>query len=327
MKLKAPFIQLPFLFDADQLLAEINALGASSWRDHPQKYPGNFALPLISVGGNLESDGFAGPMRPTPYLERCPYLMQVMEKLGAVWGRSRLMKLSGHAEVTPHIDINYYWRERVRVHVPIVTRPSVRFLCGDDEVNMQTGECWIFDTWRMHQVINAADDERIHLVADTVGSESFWSMVDRGRIPGKDPAPADWHPEKFVATPSPSLPRLAYEAVNLPDVMTPWELREHLLFLLGETQPHEQLAQVKQIALRFINAWQGLWAQYGSDRAAWPAYREALNAFEQLMMRFAEPLQLVNTTYFMEALKGLVLFGALGDRALGRFTKGSRQTS
>ena len=53
--------------------------------------------------------------------------MQVMASIGAVWGRTRLMRLSGHAEVTPHVDINYYWRERVRVHVPIVTQPTRAF--------------------------------------------------------------------------------------------------------------------------------------------------------------------------------------------------------
>ena len=62
------------------------------------------------------------------------------------------MRLSGHAEVMPHVDVNYYWRERVRVHVPIVTQPTVRFVCGDAQVNMRDGECWIFDTWRTHHV-------------------------------------------------------------------------------------------------------------------------------------------------------------------------------
>ena len=65
------------------------------------------------------------------------------------------MRLSGHAEVTPHADIDYYLREHVRVHVPIVTQPTVRFACGDAEVNMAAGECWIFDTWRMHHVVTA----------------------------------------------------------------------------------------------------------------------------------------------------------------------------
>jgi len=326
MKLQAPFIQLPFLFDASRLLAEVNALDASCWRDHPEKFPGNFALPLISRGGDPQHDGFAGPMRPTPYLERCPYLVQVLEKVGAVWGRSRLMKLSGHAEVTPHVDVNYYWHDRVRVHIPIVTQPAVRFLCGDDEVNMKAGECWIFDTWRMHRVINAADAERIHLVADTVGSERFWSTVEHGRIPGVEPDRTDWEAERFAPQSSSSLPRLACESANLPEIMTPWELREYLNFLFDETSPHAQLAPAKQLALRFITAWQATWAQYGSDHAAWPVYREKLNTFEQLMGHLAAPLKLFNNMAFLQALNGLTIV-MLGDRRHARLLQQARQVS
>ena len=99
-----------------------------------------------------------------------------------VAGRSRLMRLSGHAEVTRHVDQGYYWAERVRVHVPIVTQPTVRFECGDAAINMAAGECWIFDTWRSHRVLNDAVESRIHLVVDTVGGDAFWDMVAQGRM-------------------------------------------------------------------------------------------------------------------------------------------------
>lgn len=327
MKLKTSFIQLPLLFDAQRLLAEINALDASCWRDHPQKFPGNFALPLISVEGDPANDGVAGPMRPTPNLEHCPYLMQVLEKIGAVWGRSRLMKLSGHAEVKPHVDLNYYWRERVRVHVPVVTQPAVRFICGDEEVNMKAGECWLFDTWRMHRVINDAAAERIHLVADTVGSERFWNTVDRGRDPSAGSVAEDWHPETFSGSASPSPPRLTYESVNFPDVMTPWELREHLLFLLDDTRPHEQLARVRQIASRFITVWQEVWAGHGDAPDAWPIYREKLDAFEQQISRFAGELKFNSNMSFIEGMNGLIFIGALGDRRQPTTAQGMRRAS
>jgi hypothetical protein len=281
MKLQVPFVQLPLRFDAAALAREIAALGQQHWREHPQKLPGNYALPLIAAGGDPESDAVDGPMRPTPYLAQCPYLSQVLARLGAVWGRTRLMKLVGQAEVSPHADINYYWRERVRVHVPILTRPTVRFLCGDAEVNMAAGECWIFDTWRVHQVINAADDERIHLVADTVGSGGFWELVNRGRAPGHG-AFSGWHAELVVPSTALSAP-LRYESVNVPEVMTPWELREHLLFLLGEARPHPQLALAQQAVAAFLGTWQALWAEHGSAPAGQPAYRQALNQLEQVM--------------------------------------------
>jgi hypothetical protein len=309
MKLQVPFIQLPVHFDAGVLAAEIAALGEGAWRPHPQGYAGNSALTLITTGGDPESDAVGGRMQPTPWLRRCPYLMQVMASLGAVWGRSRLMRLSGHAEVTPHADINYYWRERMRVHVPIVTQPTVRFACGDAEINMAAGECWIFDTWRMHHVVNDAEQARIHLVADTVGGDGFWDLVGRGRAPGMparpgwraEPVPprADWHGEP------------ACETVNVPVVMTPWELREHLAFLLGEAEPGPALAPLQQVIGRFSRSWHALWARYGEDPAGWPDYRRVLDAFAREAGPLAGSVRLRNSNTLLKVLNAVVIRTAL----------------
>ena len=188
MKMPVPFLQLPLVFDAPTLTAEVRAIAESAWRPHPQGYPGNDALTLITTGGDPESDSASGAMRPTPHLERSPYLMQLLQSLGATWGRTRLMRLSGQATVLPHVDVNYYWRERFRVHVPIVTQPTVRFSCGNAQINMRAGECWIFDTWRTHHVVNDHALARIHLVADTVGGAGFWHHLGNARPHDRDVA-------------------------------------------------------------------------------------------------------------------------------------------
>ena len=178
MRLPVPFIQLPLRFDAAALAAEIRALGEAAWMPHPEGFAGNSALPLISANGDPASNAITGPMRPTPLLERCPLMLHTLATIGAVWGRSRLMRLSGNAEVTAHVDTNYYWRERMRVHVPIVTQPTVRFICGEAELNMRPGECWILQLnrssacnptdvrlgvrWDIHGKLNAIQTARRH---------------------------------------------------------------------------------------------------------------------------------------------------------------------
>jgi hypothetical protein len=311
MKLQVPFIQLPLQFDAGVLAAEVATLGEEAWRPHPQGYPGNSALTLVTTGGDADNDDVAGSMLPTPYLLRCPYLMQVMASIGAVWGRTRLMRLSGHAEVTPHVDINYYWRERVRVHVPIVTQPTVRFRCGDADINMAAGECWIFDTWRLHHVINDAERARIHLVADTVGGEGFWQLVGQGRAPGI-PKPG-WQAQPVP--PRDGAAALVFEAVNVPRVMSPWELREHLGFLIDESQPGPALGPIQQIAGRFTRNWQALWARYGEDRRGWPEYRRLLDGFADEVAPLAGSVTLRNGNPLLPALNGIVVLSALADRA------------
>ena len=66
MKLQYPFMQLPVSFDAAALAAEVAAIDESEWRPHPQGYPGNDALTLVTTGGDPDSDAVAGPMRADP---------------------------------------------------------------------------------------------------------------------------------------------------------------------------------------------------------------------------------------------------------------------
>ena len=302
MKLDHPFLQLPLLFDAQRMAQEIEALGESVWRPHPQGFAGNSALPLVSVDGDPGSDAVRGPMRPTPQLLACPYVMQVMHSIGAVWGRSRLMRLSGQAEVMPHVDINYYWREHMRVHVPIVTQPTVRFHCGDASMNMAEGECWIFDTWRLHRVHNDDHRSRIHLVADTVGGHGFWQKMRNGRplnreVPG-------WEATRIV--PTTATPALDYESFNLPLVMSPWEVREHLGFLMSEAQPHESLRAFGQTVIGpFTREWHALWAKYGDSGEGLAEFRALRDQFRAQLPRY-EVLRLVNGIPLVKAVTAIV---------------------
>ena len=151
MKLTNEFIQLPLLFDVEQLKKEVAKFTQADWKPHHEGFNGNFSIPLISVGGKNNND-FKGEMKETSYLQSSPYLRQVISSFGEVIGRSRLMGLAPGAEVPLHSDINYHWFRRVRIHVPIVTEPSVTFYCADKEINMKAGEAWIFDSWKYHRV-------------------------------------------------------------------------------------------------------------------------------------------------------------------------------
>jgi len=319
MKLRARFLQLPILFDADRLAREVAAMPAGAWRPHPQGYPGNDALPLITTNGDPASDARDGAMGPTPHLLASPYLLQVLDALGATWGRSRLMRLSGDAEVKPHVDTDYYWREHMRVHVPIVTQPTVRFRCGGEEVNMAAGECWIFDTWSVHSVHNDATRARIHLVADTVGGDGLLSLMENGRSPGE--SRPGWAPRPVAARPVESLaapaPRLAYESRNAPTVMTPWELRDHLGFLMSELAPgRSEAGPVGQILNRLRVNWHALWARSGDDRAAWPEYAAHLaRTWSRLEGLGVDGLPLRNGMMLGRCLRALIFESALGGTA------------
>lgn len=311
MKLQAPFIQLPLLFDADALAREVLAIDESDWKPHPQGFAGNSMLPLVAVDGDPANETFAGPMLPTPSLRACPYLRQVIASFGATVGRSRLMRLSGQAEVSRHFDQGYYWADRVRVHVPIVTQPTVRFECGDMAINMAAGECWIFDTWRMHRVINDADAARIHLVVDTVGGSEFWDLAGRGRVHGA-PQRGPWEPRRMPHAPGVEA-EFPLESFNVPVVMSPWEMKSHFGLLFGDALPHPQLQQVQWLAAQLLRGWHGLWAQYGDSRSGHPHYRALLDRFQKQALPLSEPLLLNNNGGLLMAMRLLVLQSAIGD--------------
>jgi len=314
MKLQTRFIQLPVQFDADLLAREIATAAESDWLPHPAGYAGNDFLPLISAHGDPRNEAFEGPMRPTPFLSRQrPYLLETLSALGAVLGRTRLMRLSGHAEVNEHADVNYYWRERMRVHVPIITQPTVSFHCGPEVVHMAAGECWVFDTWSLHRVVNDQTHARVHLVVDTVGGDGLLRLLSSGRTPSA-PTPPDWAARKVE--PTGAVPALEFETVNVPKVMSPWELREHINFLLAEAVPRQPIAhEIGRIAMPFLHRWRALWSAYGEDEAAWPRYRTLINQFTRdLKAVRAEDLLLVNEVDFFTTLQAMVLSVALADK-------------
>ncbi|MGD9982153.1 MAG: aspartyl/asparaginyl beta-hydroxylase domain-containing protein, partial [Hyphomonadaceae bacterium] len=314
MRLQARFIQLPLQYDADRLAKEVLAFGEECWLPHPQRFEGNDFLPLISVNGEPANESFAGQMAPTPYLEKCPYLIDVLASFGASLGRTRLMRLSGGAEVTPHVDVHYYWRDRMRIHVPIVTQPTVTFYCGNLSVHMGPGECWIFDTFARHRVVNDAERKRIHLVADTVGGEGFWALATAGRLP-EAPNPA-WRARAFEPA-GVGLDRLEYEGQNVPTVMTPWEIQGHVDFLFRECQQnHLNFPRVAQAAAHFTHIWRALWSTFGEAKHGWPRYRKALDEFaSELSVTGARDVKLQNGSDLLTTLSALIVNVALADKS------------
>ncbi len=327
MQLASAFVKLPIGFDAERLRREIEALGESVWRPHPQGFEGNDALPLVAAYGDPDDDATAGPMRATPALEACPYLRQVMASFRSSIGRSRLMRIVGEGQVLQHADISYYWWERVRVHVPLVTTPDVMFHCGDQSVHMDTGECWIFDTWRAHTVRNPEPTARIHLVIDTPGSAHFWQMVARGWDPNAGNAAAN--PPEAVPYDQGQDPRLAFEQHNRPQVMTPWELATIVAWLEAEMDRDpavdtSHLHPLRMALAALCQDWRSLWGANGDARQAVPTYRILLKRLVSSLENIDPDIRFSNGVSIPNAVSSLVLEAALlADSGQAR-TRGAR---
>jgi LPS sulfotransferase NodH len=269
MRLPKPFFRLPLRFDVERLRAEVAALPERAWVRHPNQIQGNSAVRLISVDGG-ENDDVNGRMQATAHLQQSPYIRQILASFGVVWSRSRLLCLAPGATVPEHADINYHWFTRVRLHIPIITRPEVRFYCGDEVVHMGAGEAWVFDNWRSHRVENFTPDERIHLVADTSGSAAFWRMVAQSEnasevrqlpyVEGRQVMPLT-------------------ERAKLPAVMMPAEVDFLVLDLRSELVAQETIPDARTRLARYhgmlealCKDWRQLYALYGDEPQGWAEF-------------------------------------------------------
>lgn len=289
MKLATPFIKLPVRFDVERLRQEVGAFPGGSWAPHPNAIPGNSALRLITAGGQ-ENDEVAGAMAATAHLSASPYLQQVLASFGVVWSRSRLMQLAAGSEVPSHADITYNWFHRVRLHIPIVTTPEVRFHCDGQSVHMAAGEAWLFDNWRTHRVENPSDVDRIHLVADTTGTSQFWVMAEDAQPEGEARL-IDFRPGARVV--------VATERFNRFKVMPPAEI-EHLLRDLaseiasatpGAAGEHE-VSLFRRMIAGVCQDWRQLWSLHADTDAGLPAYRRLAAFLHEETVRLGANLKM-----------------------------------
>jgi len=316
LKLPRPFFRLPVRFDAERLRTEVEALPASAWSRHPKEHAGNTAARLITAGGG-DNDAVSGEMKPTAALAACPYVSQVLASFDTIWSRSRFMKIDGGASVPPHSDINYHWFHRVRLHVPVITRPEVRFHCGGENVYMAAGEAWVFDNWREHRVENPAAEARVHLVADTAGTSAFWRLVTRAQ--SQDFGAPDLQARLIAFDPA-AHPRLLTERINVMPVMPPAEVEQLAVDLLADLVPADArpesaaaVGQFVSIVVDFCRDWRSLWSLFGIGREGRPQYEKLLAATRRQIAGLP-PVRVASTGYNAQAVLNSRLLGhALTD--------------
>jgi hypothetical protein len=318
LKLPKPFFRLPVRFDAERLRAEVEALPTGAWSRHPQEFQGNSAIRLITVGGT-QNDAIAGAMKPTPALLASPYLQQVLASFDTVWSRSRLMRVDGGGSVPTHSDTNHHWYHRVRLHIPIITRPEVRFFCGDQDVHMAAGEAWVFDNWRAHKVENPTAEARVHLVADTAGTSAFWRLVLQGQPAGFEKLDPRVRLIPYEPT---AHATLRVERFNVAPVMPPSEVEQLTSDLLADLAPkdkgRESVAAVDEFTttvLEFCHDWRTTWYLHGEVPEDRHVFAALVNDLRGKLRALPPVLVASNGSIALQVLNARVLAMMLGGSA------------
>lgn len=86
---------------------------------------------------------------------------------GSRLGRVVITKLEPGNKILPHADVNgAYAKYYMRYHLVLLGLSGSIFTCGDETVNMRTGELWWADVSQQHSVSNNSADDRVHLIVD-----------------------------------------------------------------------------------------------------------------------------------------------------------------
>lgn len=148
---------------------------------------------------------------------------------------------------------------------------------------MQAGECWIFDSWRRHWVMNDSSEDRVHLVIDTAGSSRFWKVVREMQRLDSLTGHAEFQKVikhvPFVADKNASI---RTEKYNVSPVMSPGEVDALVADLVRDFESNAEndpglVKKYKIFLFDFTKDWRETWHMHGFERQGWPLYQAAID--------------------------------------------------
>lgn len=88
---------------------------------------------------------------------------------GYALDRTLITRLVPGGRIMPHADKDGAYVDdlsRSRYHVVLQGLPGSSYTCGDETVDMLTGEVWWFNPHLVHSIFNGSNDDRVHLLLD-----------------------------------------------------------------------------------------------------------------------------------------------------------------
>lgn len=86
---------------------------------------------------------------------------------GSRLGRVLITRVAPGGKILPHKDVmGEYAKYYTRYHLVLQGFPGSLFACGDETVQMMTGDLWWFDATAEHSVVNNSQDDRVHMLID-----------------------------------------------------------------------------------------------------------------------------------------------------------------
>lgn len=176
-------LQLPFKFDPTLMLAEISQFKKEEYYDI---YNPSVALKTLWSKHLIEPIGDPGQAPeffPNKALQKCPYLLSVLETFLCKKETFRIHTLDAKANIKAHRDNGYSFEQGlVRIHIPVKTNDKVELLVNKEQIKMNPGECWYCNFNEIHEVKNNGDEARTHLILDCIVNDWFKDIFNIPRV-------------------------------------------------------------------------------------------------------------------------------------------------
>jgi mannose-6-phosphate isomerase-like protein (cupin superfamily) len=173
-------LQLPFKFDAALILEEINQFKKEEYYDI---YNTSVTLETLWSKHLIEPIGSPDQVPeffPNEALQKCPYLLAVLETFECRKETFRIHTLEAKANIKPHRDLGYCFEQGlIRIHIPVETNDQVQLIVNDEHIKMKAGECWYCNFNEIHEVKNNSDEPRTHLILDCVVNDWFTAVFNK----------------------------------------------------------------------------------------------------------------------------------------------------
>ena len=163
-------------FDIDKLTQEYNSTvqmfrPTRQWGISSKTNANWKTINLVGSCGEMYDDTIRSHcnFEKTELCDYIPYtrsILEKFEKLGLKLRRVRYSILEPSELIPWHFDKMHTC---LRMHIPLITNPDVRFVLGNQKIDMKPGKLYIGNFNYPHYVFNGGTENRVHLLIDAIG--------------------------------------------------------------------------------------------------------------------------------------------------------------
>ena len=99
------------------------------------------------------------------------HIIETYYNPGGIVLRAMAAKLKAGGRISPHVDSLKSFHMGHRIHVPITTNTSVRFMIEGKPYQFEVGKIYELNNQKTHSVMNMSKDDRISFIFDYVPPE------------------------------------------------------------------------------------------------------------------------------------------------------------